>query len=343
MKTINSLVLMSVAAVIVGCGQKKAAEPAAQVAQPVVAAKPIVRLATVKQEAVDQLQVYSATVQSDIKNNIAPATPLRIDKILVEVGDIVRKGQELVLMDQTNLKQLELQNKNMEIEFNRIEQLYQIGACSQADYDNMKLQLEVNRSQYDYMLSNIKLTAPTDGVVTARNYDNGDNYNGASPVLVVQSISQVKVMVNVSERYFTNVKKGDVATIELEAYPGTEFKGKVSLVYPTIDATTHTFPVEIMVSNPERKVRPGMFARVTLNLGARNHVVVPDIAVEKRQGSGERFVYVYSGGKVYLRKVELGQRLGDRYELISGVENNAQVVVAGQKRLSDEIEVEVEK
>ena len=342
MKTIKSLVLMGIAAAVVGCGQKNSAAPGAEVAQATVAAKPIVRLATVKEEAVDQLQVYSATVQSDVKNNIAPASPLRIEKILVEVGDNVRKGQELVRMDNTNLKQLELQLKNMEIEFNRIEQLYQIGACSQSDYDNMKLQLEVNKSQYEYMQSNIKLVSPVDGVVTARNYDNGDNYGG-TPVLVVQSISQVKVLVNVSERYYASVKKGDVATIELEAYPGTTFQGKVSLIYPTVDATTHTFPVEIMVSNNDRKVRPGMFARVTLNLGARNHVVVPDVAVEKHQGSGDRFVYVYSGGKVYLRKVELGQCLGDRYELLSGVENNAQIVVAGQKRLSDEIEVEVEK
>lgn len=340
MKTINSLVLMGIAAVLVGCGQKNSAEPA--MAQNAVAQKPIVRLATVKEESVDQLQVYSATVKSDVRNNIAPSSPLRIEKILVEVGDKVRKGQELVRMDNTNLIQLELQLKNTEIEFNRIEQLYQIGACSQADYDNMKMQLEVSKSQYAYMKSNITLTSPIDGVVTARNYDNGDNYS-ATPILEVQSISQVKVVVNVSERYFSTVKKGDVATLELEAYPGTTFQGKVSLIYPTIDSNTHTFPVEIMVSNSEGKVRPGMFARVTMNLGTYSHVVVPDIAVEKRQGSGERYVYVYSGGKVQMHRVELGQRLGDRYELISGVENNSQVVVAGQKRLSDGIEVEVEK
>lgn len=342
MKTIKSLALMGLAAVIAGCGQKSSSEPAAGMKPGAVAEKPIVRLATVREESVDQLQVYSATVKSDVKNNIAPSSPLRIEKILVEVGDRVRKGQELVRMDNTNLIQLELQLKNTEIEFNRIEQLYQIGACSQADYDNMKMSLEVSKSQYEYMKSNIRLLSPIDGVVTARNYDNGDNYT-ATPILEVQSISQVKVTVNVSERYFADVKKGNDATLELEAYPGVTFHGKVSLVYPTIDATTHTFPVEIMVSNSDNRVRPGMFARVTMNLGTYSHVVVPDIAVEKRQGSGDRFVYVYQGGKVYMHKVELGQRLGDRYELLSGVDNNAQIVVAGQKRLSDGIEVEVEK
>jgi multidrug efflux pump subunit AcrA (membrane-fusion protein) len=85
-----------------------------------------------------------------------------------------------------------------------------------------------------------------------------------------------------------------------------------------------------------------MFARVTLNFGAVNHVVVPDIAVEKQSGSGERYVFVYQDGKVARKVVELGRRMGDEYELVSGVDNNSQVVVAGQSRLLNGIEVEVE-
>ena len=84
-----------------------------------------------------------------------------------------------------------------------------------------------------------------------------------------------------------------------------------------------------------------MFARVTMNFGSKNHVVVPDMAIVKRAGSGDRFVYVYNNGKVSYNKVELGRRIGTEYELISGVENNAQVVIAGQTRLTDGAEVEV--
>ena len=130
-------------------------------------------------------------------------------------------------------------------------------------------------------------------------------------------------------------------SIELDAYPGETFTGKVSLIYPTIDAMTHTFPVEINVANEDLKLRPGMFARATLNLGTLDHVVVPDLAIEKRAGSGDRFVYVYENGKVVYSKVELGQRLGDRYELISGVPNGAQIVITGMAKLADGKEVEV--
>lgn len=337
MKTIsNSLMILAMAA-LTACGGKQTAT-----VETVAMPTPKVKLASVKVESVDQIQTYSATVEGDVVNNIAPSSPTRIEKILVEVGDNVRKGQKLVQMDASNLKQLELQMKNLEVEFNRIDQLYKVGGVSKAEWDNMNMQIEINKTSYANLLENTQLVSPIDGVVTARNYDNGDLYGG-QPVLVVQRIAPVKLLINVSEQYFSRVKIGDVAAIELDAYPGESFSGKVSLKYPTIDASTHTFPVEISVANADRKLRPGMFARASLNLGTENHVVVPDIAVVKRAGSGDRFVYVYNNGKVEYTKVELGQRMGDRYELLSGVETDAQIVVAGQSKLADGVEVEVEK
>ena len=325
---------------MVACGQKKTEAVQAPVVDP--AAKPVVELAQVVEEPVAQIQVYSATIVGEIKNNIAPATPARISKINVEIGDNVRRGQVLVEMDETTLSQQEMQLKNLETEFNRIDQLYQVGGVSQSEWENVKLQLEVARKSLKTLRENTRLASPIDGVVTARNYDNGDLYGGQA-ILVVQKITPVKITINVSEQYYSKVEKGDEVSIELDAYPGETFTGKVSLIYPTVDAMTHTFPVEINVANADQKLRPGMFARATLNLGTLNHVVVPDLAIEKRSGSGDRFVYVYNNGKVSYTKVELGQRLGDRYELISGVPSGAQVVITGQAKLSDGKEVEVKK
>ncbi len=305
-------------------------------------AKPLVNIASVKVEPVDQLQIYTATIEGDVKNNIAPAAPSRIEKIFVEVGDNVKKGQKLVQMDEASLKQMDLQIKNMEVEFNRIDQLYKVGGVSKAEWDNMNLQLEVNKTAYKTLLENTQLLSPIDGVVTSRNYDDGDLYGG-QPILVVQRINPVKLTINISEQYFSKVSKGDAVTIELDAYPGEKFSGKVSLIYPTIDANTHTFSAEIMVTNSDKKLRPGMFARATLNLGTENHVVIPDVAVVKRAGSGDHFVYVYENGKVNYIKVELGQRLGDRYELVSGISTNAQVVISAQANLTDGAEVELNK
>lgn len=302
-----------------------------------------VKLASVTARPVEQIQEYTATVEAEIKNNIAPATPVRIDKIFVEVGDQVKKGQKLVQMDAASLKQLKLQIENQKIEFRRVDELYKVGGASKAEWDTAKMSLEVNETAYKNLMENTSLVSPISGVITARNYDNGDMYASANPVLTVEQITPVKLMINVSETYFTKVKKGAPVAIKIDVYGDQEFQGIISLVYPTIDPQTRTFPVEIKLPNKDQKVRPGMFARATLNFGTQDNVVVPDLAIVKQPGSGDRYVYVYKDGKVYHNKVELGRRMGAEYELKSGVDNNAQVVVAGQVRLVDGMEVEIEK
>jgi RND family efflux transporter MFP subunit len=127
-----------------------------------------------------------------------------------------------------------------------------------------------------------------------------------------------------------------ISDISLDAYPGETFTGKVSIVYPTVDSNTRTFPVEVTINNPNQRVRPGMFARVTLNFGTTNSVMVPDQAICKQTGSGERFVYVVNADSTVTHKtIDLGRREGAEYVVNSGVEPGATVVVFGQTLLTD--------
>ena len=339
-KTTFSFAALAMTALMAACGSKPQATETATAT--VAEMKPAVKLAQVSVRPVDQVRDYVGTVQAEVKNNIAPQAPGRIAEIYVEIGDHVRKGQKLVQMDAANLKQLTLQIENQKIDFNRIKELYAVGGVSKADFDNAKMALEVAETQYKNIMENTQLLSPIEGIVTARNYDNGDLYAGAA-ILTVEQIKPVKLIVNVSENYYSRVKKGDKATITLDALPGETFTATVSLKYPTINASTHTFPVELSLPNKDEKVRPGMFARAQINFGTEDHVVVPDVAVVKQPGSGERFVYVYNNGKVSYVKVELGQRLGDAYELLGGLPDGATIVTAGQSRLTDGAEVRVEK
>ena len=305
--------------------------------------KPKVKLADVTARPVEQIQEYTATVEAEVKNNIAPSSPVRIDKIFVEVGDHVSKGQKLVQMDAANLKQTKLQLDNQEVEFNRIDELYKVGGASKSEWDAAKMAYDVKKTAYQNLLENTSLLSPISGVVTARNYDSGDMYSGGSPIFTVEQIRPVKLLINVSESLFTKVKKGKDVDIRLDVYGDEVFKGKVSLVYPTIDPNTRTFPVEIKIDNNDERVRPGMFARVTIGFGTQNHVVAPDLAIVKQSGAGDRYIYVYKDGKVYYEKVELGRRMGNKYEVISGVNSGDQVVISGQSRLNNGMEVEIEK
>lgn len=338
MKRSIQLIALLAVAVLGACSGEKEKAAAEKVDE-----KPRVKLADVKARPVEQIHEYTATVEAEVKNNIAPSTPVRIDRILVEVGNRVSKGQKLVSMDEATLKQTEFQLENQKIEFNRLDELYKVGGASKSEWDAAKMALDVKQSAYDNLLENTSLLSPINGVVTARNYDNGDMYSGGDPVLVVEQITPVKLLINVSEGYFTKVKKGAPVAVKVDVYGEEEFEGKISIVYPTVNPNTRTFPVEIKLDNRDQKVRPGMFARATLNFGTQDHVVVPDLAIVKRAGSGDRYVYVYKDGKVSYNKVQLGRRMDTEYELLSGVDNNSQVVIAGQSKLADGVEVDVEK
>lgn len=337
MKYLKILSIGALAALAVSCGSKS--DDKAGAAQQ---DKVQVKIAKVTSENIPQTETYTATVESDVKNNIAPNTPYRIERIYVDVGDHVRKGQVLVQLDASNLRQMKLQLENQKIEFSRTEQLYQVGGASKTEYDNAKLQLDVFSTQYRQLMENTQLVSPISGVVTARNYDDGDMYSN-NPILTIEQTNPVKLKVNISESYYKHISLGMPVDITLDAYEGEAFYGKVTIVYPTIDEATHTFPVEVTISNNEQKVRPGMYARATINFGDQNHVLVPDEALVKQIGAGDRYVYVYKGGKVSYNKVELGKHIGTKYEILSGVNPGDEVVIAGQSRLANGKEVEVVK
>lgn len=304
---------------------------------------PNVRVQEATERIVDQTYELTATVQPDAKNSIAPATPGRIRHILVEVGQHVSKGQKLVQMDVANLSNQENQIENVKRTYKRTQELFNVGGASQQELDNAKLQLDIAQTNLKNMSENTFLISPISGVITERNYDNGDMYSAQKPVLVVMNINPVKVAVNVSESYYSQIRTGMPIDIKFDIFQGTKFQGKVSLIYPTIDQNTRTFPVEIKLNNSNNKVRPGMFARVTFEFGKAKRIVVSDQAIIKQSGSGARFVYIYNNGKVKYKQVEIGRRTDDQYEIISGIMPGEQVVTAGQSRLVDGADAKVIK
>ena len=334
MKKNLTLIALAATALFCSCGKTDST------ATPQQEQKPKVKIAQVTTQEVPQLEKYATTVEANVKNNIIPNSALRIDKILVEVGDNVHKGDKLVILDASSLDQLKLQVENQERDFKRIEELYKVGGESTAEYESAKTQLEVNKKALANKLENTVLVSPIDGVISARNYDNGDMY-GSKPILVVEQISPVKMKINISESRYAQTSKQQPVALKFNSYGDEEFTGKIDIIYPTIDATTHTFPVEITLANKDHRVRPGMYGQVTVNYGSQSHVVVPDQAVMKQTGAGEYYIYTYNNGKVYYNKVELGRRMGDKYELISGIENGSYVVTAGHTNLNNGKEVEV--
>lgn len=340
MKKISIIALAAL--VLAGCGQKKDSQSQAQ--QAALAAQPkaqTVKVQPAARQEVKQDGTYSATVQAFAVNNIAPQSGGRIQKINVEVGDYVGKGQILAEMDRVQLDQAKLRLSNAETELGRLKQLYEQGGLAQSDYEAAELNYKVSKSTYDNLVENTILRSPITGVVTARYYDRGDMYGMASPIFTVQQITPVKILVGISEGDYTKVSKGDKVTLSVDALPGKTFSGTIKRIYPTIDPMTHTVNVEVQVPNTDRQLRPGMYAKVNVTFGHNRSIVVPDAAVVRLQGSGQRNVFVVEDGIAVQKEVSLGRHFDGQYEILSGLEEGEQVVVKGGSALRNGAQVEV--
>lgn len=328
--------------VITGCGNSSGKGGAT--ASPAAQSSSRITVFTASRQTVPQTNTYSSAVKAWAVNNIAPQSGGRIQKLNVDVGSFVGAGQVLAEMDRVQLDQQKLQLANSETELGRLRQLYQEGGVSQSDFEAAELQYNVAKAAVKNLEENTILRSPISGVVSARNYDRGDMFTMGQPIFTVQQISPVKLLVGVSEADYTKVHMGQPATIIADALPGRTFSGVVSRIYPTMDASSHTFNVELKVNNSDRALRPGMYAKVTLSFGDNSSVVVPDEAVVKQLGSGQRVVFtVQPDSSVKSNPVALGKHFDTYYEILSGLEEGEVVAVGGASSLMNGSKVQIVK
>lgn len=333
-KIIFSITSLVALFLLISCGGS------AQSEQQTVKAKANVIVEEVSLVAVDQLSTFTATVEANTVNNITPAMGGRIRKIHVDVGSRVSKGQTLVTMDAANYSQQETQLATLRRDYERYSELYNVGGISKQQLDQLKTQLDIAQTALNTIEENTGLKSPINGIVTVRNYDSGD-VAGGMPILTIENINPVKIVIHVSESYYSKLSNGMKADVVVDALKGEAFEGKISLIHPTINPGSRTIPVEIEVANKDQLLRPGMFSRVTLNFGTNDRPLVADLAVLKQTGSNDRYVFLEKDGKAVYTKVELGTRIDDKYEIVSGLEVGDRVIVQGNTGLIEGTEVQV--
>lgn len=284
---------------------------------------------------------FSTTLEPYNKVMVAPTMAGRIDKIHVEVGSKVQANQLLVEMDKTTYLQTKVSFDNLAVDFQRISTLYNSGNIAQQTYDQTKAQYESLKTNVQNLERNTFLRAPFSGVIAAKNYENGELYAG-TPILLLVDMANLKAHINIPESYYPSIKEGMNVAITSDVFTDKEFKGIIEIVSPVIDATTHTFQVQIKISNAGGVLRPGMFARIGVDFDKINVKVVPYQAVLKLQGSNERYVYVNKNGVAKRVKVQMGKRYDDKIEILSDeLKEGDQLVVVGQARLVDGVKVNV--
>lgn len=266
-----------------------------------------------------------------------------IDEILVDVGDKVSKGQLLVKMDPTQYTTTKLQYANLGVEMGRMEALKEAGSISQQIYDQTKTQYNQLKEQLALYEANTFVRADFAGVISARNFEPGELCAG-QPILQLTQINKLKAYINVQENYFPYLKKGMKLTLTSDIYPGKTFPASVEVVYPTIDPSSHTFSVKVLIPNASEVLRPGMYVTTSIPVGKVQGLLVPYQAVLKLIGSNERYVFVNNNGVAKRVKVELGKRYDRDIEIISeDLKEGDELVVVGQGRLVDGVKLEIVK
>ncbi len=202
----------------------------------------------------------------------------------------------------------------------------------------------IDRDEVGLKFQKAPVESTLTGVVGRFFVDIGENVTAQTPVAFVVNDSRVKIILDIPEKYAPKLFLGQEARSRVDAWPNEEFSGLVTKISPVIDLATRSSPVEITVDNPERRLRSGMFARVSIILDKRSSV--PAVIKEAVMGrDSNSYVFVIENKKARLKQVSLGIRDGFYYEVNSGLAAGDMVVIMGQQKLFEgaSVEAEVEK
>jgi len=331
----KNLFYVLAALALIGCGSKEstATQEEERVEQ--------VRTTVLQPREIEREISVSTNLQGYLTQNVAPSLTGKIEHIYREVGDRVSKGTDLVRMDQTQYKTTKITMANLEIEKNRVTQLLRSGSATQQQYDQVNTQYNSTKEQLEFLEQNTYVKAPFAGVISAKNYEDGELYSG-QPILILTQIDKLKALVAIPETYFPLFKPGMKLSLTTDIYPDKTFPATVEIVYPTIDPSTHTFQCKIVIPNGKNLLRPGMYVTTTIGLGKANALVIPYQAVEKLVGANDRYVFIVEDGHAKRVTVTLGQRFDQDIEIIADeIKEGVEVVTTGQHKLVDGVKVNV--
>ena len=329
------VLLMAAAVCLIGCGKKDA--QAKQEAERVE----VVGTMILENHEIERVLNISTNLQGYLTQNVAPSLTGKIEHIFVEVGDRVKEGDMLVRMDQNQYLTSKIQLANLEVEMSRLEALLATGSVSQQTYDQTKVGYDQLKQNLSFLEKNTYVKAPFEGVISAKTYEDGELYGG-QPIVVLTQVKKLKALIAVPETYYPLIKEGMKLTVKSDIYPEETFAATIEVVYPTIDAASHTFQCKVVIPNASEKLRPGMYVTTTLGLGKENTIVVPYQSVEKLIGSNERFVFINENGYAKRVSVKLGQRFDEQIEIIAPeIQPGVEYIHKGQSKLVDGVKIDV--
>lgn len=281
--------------------------------------------------------------------------------VKVDEGTAVSKGMLLSEIDDTDynldvkraeaaLRQADATLANTKLEYQRKEALYKEHLVTQQQFDDVSTRLslaeaEIERAKATLSLAREKLRktkvySPLTGVIKEKKVSAGDYVKNGTNLFVIIQNNPIKLNFTVTEKDVGEVKRGQDVTFKVDAFPDKEFRGKVSIIYPSLEEMTRTLQVEALVQNPGGLLKPGTFAHVTLYKGAAKDTTVVPVTSLLYEAEKVK-VFVVEGDRAKEKMVRLGSKYGEMMEIVEGLKEGELVVTVGQQNLSEGVKVNV--
>ncbi len=299
---------------------------------------------------VSPVQKQSITIDFNANGNFAPAQQMnfasensgRVIRVLVDEGSRVHRGQTLAII-KTDALNIDLETANAAYQNalrdkERYENAFRTGGVTQQQLDQSKLALEnaeARVAQAKLRVNDANIKSTINGIVNKRFIEPGAVVNPGTQLFELVDVSKLKLNINVNENQVANLSKGDEVTVRASVFPDMVIKGKITFIAPKADYALN-FPVEIEIAgNPGNKLKAGMFGTATFNFGNTAPVVlIPRSAFAGSVSTNQVFV-AENSSTARLRNVIAGRVIGDKVEILQGLNEGEQIITSGQINLSD--------
>jgi HlyD family secretion protein len=328
-----------------------------------------VELATVTRAEISQQITVVGNLIGEATVAVSPRAAGRLQDVSVKLGDRVTRGQRIARIEdfelreqvkqaeaaqevsQATIRQREADLKLAETNVERSRNLFERQLLpkqtlddNEARYQSAVAQLDLARAQNSQSkarldelritMANTIITSPVNGFVSRRTVDPGAFVSQNVPVVEVVDITNVRLVVNVVEKDLTELEAGDTAKVEVDAYPGEIFTGRIARVSPVLDPATRTAPIEVEIPNPSYRLKPGMYARVGITTDTtKEALIVPANAVVDL--GGRRGVFQPLNEAAVFRTVQVGTEQQNIVEILGGLQEGETVITTGAGALRD--------
>jgi membrane fusion protein, multidrug efflux system len=329
-----------------------------------------VELASARRSAIAQQVTVVGNLIGEATVSVAPRTAGRLQSVTVKLGDRVSRGQRIAQIEDfdiqeqvkqavaaaevsaATIRQREADLKRSETNLARSKSLFdrqllprQTLDDNESTYQASLAQLDLARAQnaqskarldeLKITLGNTIITSPVTGFVSKRTVDPGAFVSQNAPIVEVVDISTVRLVANIVEKDLRQLKIGDAAHVEVDAFPGEEFIGRIARVSPILDPATRTAPIEIEIPNPSSRLKPGMYARVSITVDTKKEALVVPITALVDLGGRRGVFQPLPDNTAAFRVVQVGVETGDAAEIITGLQDGDRVITTGAAALRD--------